>query len=230
MAAPRPPQEAAPPHRSGAARVRGVPGWLLAAGAIAALTIIGIFYRAAKPAAAPPAFTVMLPATEQRLTLDPIIQNYKEQHADAPVDVVWIPPGPLYEEKLLIMFAARQAPDVVAVPLDRIHFYAQQGALVSLDALVQEGKGLKVRYPGGRLAQGRVDGAYYGIPDPGIALWFAVTSQSKAPELAMDFIRYLVERIPVVDQLEDEKALPFWPALPPARVPPPPSEGARPPR
>ncbi|HEX6971637.1 MAG TPA: RING finger protein [Limnochordia bacterium] len=209
-----------------APRRRGA--WWVAAAALFLLVAGGLIYRAARPASGvADGLTVMLPATEQRELLTEIVQSYNAQSAVEPVSALWVPAGPLYEEKLLIMFAARQAPDVVLLPLDRIRLYAKQGALLPLTDLVSDPQGMPAAYPPGRLDLGRVDGIPYGLPNPGLALWFAVTSQTDQPQAAIEFLRFVVGRIPVAEGIDDEAGLPYWPPLPPLPSPTaaPPAEG-----
>lgn len=67
-----------------------------------------------------------------------------------------------YEQKLIVLIAAQDAPDVMYLPRERYEFYAEKGALVNLEPFIEEsGDGVR---PGPELLEGmRVQGGIYGL-------------------------------------------------------------------
>ncbi|MCR4402080.1 MAG: hypothetical protein NUW12_04745 [Firmicutes bacterium] len=91
-----------------------------------------------------------------------------------------------YEQKLIVLIAARNAPDVMYLPRERYEFYAEKGALVNLEPFIERNDDSR-RLPPGSLEGMRVGGGIYGLArDSGTVL--AVSAQTRHPEAAWELL------------------------------------------
>jgi ABC-type glycerol-3-phosphate transport system substrate-binding protein len=89
-----------------------------------------------------------------------------------------LPNGPTYYEKLLVLYAAQSAPDVIFITNPQLSEYATRGGLVNLtprvDAAIKSGT---LHLSKSDLSSCSTAGKVYGVPSAGTC--FAITDQSK---------------------------------------------------
>ena len=96
-----------------------------------------------------------------------------------------------YEQKLIVLIAAQDAPDVMYLPRDRYEFYAEKGALVNLDPFINENErsGEAALDPG--LLEGmRVSGGIYGLVKDADTV-YAISVQTKHPKEVWDLLLHV---------------------------------------
>lgn len=114
--------------------------------------------------------TVMVPSLEDDLLWRQLVDEYNEDPPTGKrLELIYTPYGPTgidYEQKLLVLLAARDGPEVVVLEPDLFSVYLQQEFLTPVDevvaALVEQG----VPLDAARLAEARREGTHYGIPHP----------------------------------------------------------------
>lgn len=186
--------------RAGAASA--VPWWkrpvVLAAALAAVLLALTLAFLTSRPATAPvPTVRLMTWATpEQADALQRAVDRFNAAHPEvrARLDVT---PYMAYEQKLIVLIAARDAPDVFALSTSRLSLYARQGALLDLTGLWQKGpRSLKDAVFTGRLDPFYVDGKLWALPHPFSDGALVISSQTRTPDAAWELLRFVLEELP----------------------------------
>ncbi|MGE5594057.1 MAG: ABC transporter substrate-binding protein [Betaproteobacteria bacterium] len=104
---------------------------------------------------------------EQRMVED-IVKAYEASNPGVTVEIEAAPAMQIaggitaYEQKLIVLMAAQDAPDVMYLPRDRYEFYAEKGALVDLEPFIEKSGGMDKLPP--ELVNGmRVGSGIYGL-------------------------------------------------------------------
>jgi hypothetical protein len=179
---------------------------------IVAMLIGGIIWTKVRGDAAGGTITVMVPAGQHLYTIEQTVRDYNQEVGKSIASVLSVPIDPqelYYEQKLVILLAAKQAPDIIILPYNRFRVYAEEGILRPLDHLLSEVADIGY---GSRLEAGIVNGRLYGLPNPGEIGLFAVTNQSRYPTTAEELLLRIVRRIPLEAGLDDRKAAVVVPA------------------
>lgn len=114
--------------------------------------------------------TVMVPSLEDEFLWHTLVDEYNQNPpGEKRLELLYTPYGTMgmsYDQKLVVLIAARDGPEVVVLEPDRFDAYVEQRALAPIDdvvaALLEQG----VTLDAGRLADARRDGVYYGVPHP----------------------------------------------------------------
>lgn len=170
----------------------------LVAALILGLSITAISIRNSRfgPAAAPPPairFMTWDPAYGNH-PLNRVVDEWNAKHTDVQVSLE-VTPMMAYEQKLVILMAAQDPPDIFALQTERLPFYAEKGAALNLDSFWQEsGKTLPI--PRERLQKSYVNGELYGVPNPAGNGVLAVWARTKIPDQAWEFLSFLETSLP----------------------------------
>ncbi len=175
---PGPPSDPVPPPRAGRRGRRGASAAIAGAAAIVLAASVGAWVALRSPGGGPGgpqggegpgSLTVWLleqPSPESAEAAAPLFEGaerrYRQDHPDTAVEVEYIPRDRL-SARLSAAAAAGEGPDVVEVSISETASWAEQGALLGLDAYTAGWE------EGGRLHQGAVEatryrGEQYGIP------------------------------------------------------------------
>ncbi|WP_324717069.1 extracellular solute-binding protein [Carboxydochorda subterranea] len=196
--APSRPRESEAARAAALARRRTALGaWAAALVAVLALTAAFIYSRT-RPATAPvPHLRVMTWASvDESAPLQHIVDEYNASHPSWQVQLD-LTPIVAYDQKLVVLVAAGDAPDVFALGSDRLEVFARNGAVLDLTARWQRAPaGLKGAVPAGRLAPLRIDGKLMALPHPFSAGAMVISSRTRYPDQAWDFLSYLLQRMP----------------------------------
>ncbi|NLG80627.1 MAG: extracellular solute-binding protein [Firmicutes bacterium] len=94
-----------------------------------------------------------------------------------------------YEQKLIVLIAAQDAPDIMYLPRERYGFYAEKGALLNLEPFIKESGGEEKLAPG--LLDGmRVHGGIYGLVKDGGTV-YTISVQTKHPKEAWALLLHI---------------------------------------
>lgn len=94
-----------------------------------------------------------------------------------------------YEQKLIVLVAAKDAPDVMYLPRDRYEFYAENGALVNLEPFIEESGGAEKLAPGSLDGMRVGDGIYGLVKDAGAV--YTVSAQTRHPAKAWELLLHI---------------------------------------
>ncbi|NLG69893.1 MAG: extracellular solute-binding protein [Firmicutes bacterium] len=187
------PRSAAPPP---------LPWWRQPAviGGIGLVVAVGLWLvvTAARPASAPVAtLRVMTWAgLEEADALEELAAEFEADHpgVDVRLDLT---PTLAYDQKLIILIAARDAPDVYALAPERVELFARQGALLDLTPRWEQAPPDLRQAPWSpRLDEATVDGRLWGLPHPFTRGALVISSQSQVPDLAWEWIVRVMRRLP----------------------------------
>src|SRR5690606_31007653 len=91
--------------------------------------------------------------------------------------------GTAYEQKMVVLMAARESPEIVLFERDRYATYAEQQALVPLDDLPAALAVRGITLDRARLDELTIDGQLYGLPHPNRPAVISVSRLSIDPDL-----------------------------------------------
>ncbi len=169
-------------------------------GGIGLVLAVGLWLvvTAARPATAPVAtLRVMTWAgLEEAEALEELAAEFEADHpgVDVRLDLT---PSLAYEQKLIILIAARDAPDVYALAPDRVELFARQGALLDLTARWEQAPADLREAPWShRLDETLVNGRLWGLPHPFSRGALVISSQTPIPDLAWEWMLRVMRRLP----------------------------------
>lgn len=156
--------------------------------------------------------------------LEHLAADFSSAHEGLDVSVLVLPADSIemYEQKLIIMLAAKDPPDIVMLPHSRFVAYAAQGALAPLDA-IKDAVAESVPY-GKRLGNGETDGHLYGVPHPSRLGILAIPASSQNLVEATGLLLHIVQGLPFTAGLDDLAGPPLAAAPAPMRGPTPASK------
>lgn len=181
--------------------------------------------------------TVMLPVSIESQDLARLAEKFNGQSRDSRVEMSFVPFG-AYEQKLVVLLAAKDAPDIFALPPDRFEFFASKGFFVALDSLVgrddqasrgdQAGQGGQGRVipampgdpPAEWLKLARVKNTLYGLPHPRLGQILGIAATSKHQSAAWEFLQFYFASLPPGEMEgshqkgpQNPQSLPFGPGI-----------------
>lgn len=147
--------------------------------------------------------TIMVTTGPDVDSLQHLAADFSSAHEGLEVSVLVLPADSteMYEQKLIIMLAAKDPPDIIMLPYSRFLVYAAQGALAPLDA-IKETVAEAVPY-GKRLANGEANGQFYGVPHPSRPGILAVPASSHNLVEATGLLLHVVKGLPFTADLDD---------------------------
>lgn len=160
-----------PPKEEEPVRPSKTPAWVILS-VVAALVALGtgLYLNArANTIRRENTTLVMIPASDDESVWFEVAERLNEAGEGKKIDLTVTPDadgGLLYQQKLVVMLAARDGPEIVVLPTERFEFFVANGALTPLDdlyhSLLQSGFSVDAE----RLEAVTVDGVLYGIPHP----------------------------------------------------------------
>ncbi|HHT72383.1 MAG TPA: extracellular solute-binding protein [Firmicutes bacterium] len=175
-----------------------MPKWYFAVGGLVILGLImlSIFWpKPPDPAAGRTKITVMDTSyLEAQETLVPAVEQFNAESTTTYIDLQLLPSVGL-NQKLIVLIAAGEAPDIFALDEDQFAQFAREGILLEL----------------GQTPEGE---PIYGVQHPGRLAKLVIWGQTKSPEVAQEVLAFLLEHIPPVDldklrELQSGQGLPF---------------------
>lgn len=119
-----------------------------------------------------------------------------------------------YEQKLIVLMAAQDSPDIFSIPLDRFPIYAESGAFLPLDDFPVD-QALPAELPAPRRDEGLWEGRRLAVPHPSVREVLGIWHRTSHPDLAWALLREVLAALPVVTDLEErEGTSPLLPRLP----------------
>lgn len=94
-----------------------------------------------------------------------------------------------YEQKLIVLIAAQDAPDVMLLPRDRYQFYAEKGAVLDLEPFMEEAGGA-TRFAPEMLEGMEILGGIYGLAKDADAV-YTISLQTKHRKEAWALLLHL---------------------------------------
>lgn len=179
-------------------RASKTPAWVVLSVALAVVLLgVGLYVNARSKAIERENTTlVMVPASDDERVWRSAAERLNAAGSGKRIDLAITPDidgGYMYQQKLVVMLAAKDAPEIVVLPTERYNFFAEYGALIPLDdvyrSLIQSGVSLDAD----RLDALRFDGVLYGIPHPIRPEVLVVPAAARNPE---DGLRALARLAP----------------------------------
>ena len=115
---------------------------------------------------------------------------WNASHEEIYIDLQLLPPAAM-DTKLIVLIAAGEAPDVIALSEERFNFFLEQGALLAL-------------------GQDEAGSPIYGVQHPAQLSTLVVWGDTEYPEEALEVLHYFQENIPPAD-LDALRELPTHP-------------------
>lgn len=169
-----------------------------AALAILAVAALGLTRFGTRPAGAPVASVRLMTwaAPEEARALEEAVARFSAEHPGVEVRLD-LTPSIAYEQKLIVLIAARDAPDVFALDPSRLPLFAEQGALLDLTARWEQAPSALKQAPWARrLDAFRVGGRLWGLPHPFSPGALVIAAQSRQADVAWQLLLFLMERLP----------------------------------
>lgn len=150
-----------------------------------------------------PKIRVMLPAGTDEPLVQAVAELYAENHPELQTEVITAPSGGMYQQKLLIMVGARDAPDIFVLPYASFTQFVSMGLYADLSEWVESEPTALSRLPAERLQRGRVDDVWYSVPHPSRPLYFGVYAGSPLVDESVELLEQIIARLPVDENVED---------------------------
>lgn len=152
-----------------------------AIGAVIALILLSIFWPKPPDPAAGRTKIVVLGEAYYELTtaMTELADNYNATSEEIYIDLQLLPPGSL-EQKLVVLIAAKEAPDVIAFDYARYEYFVEHGVLLAL----------------GEDEDGQ---PFYGVQHPGQLSQLVIWGDTLYPNQALEVLHYFAQNIPPVD-------------------------------
>lgn len=166
---------------------------------ISVVLVLGLVGFALRPGPDPAAgrtkISIMVPGgIPESAYFDPIVEEFNASHPEHYLSIA-VTPSVAYDQKLVVLMGARDAPDVFSLFEDRYLMFAEHGGLLDLTPYLESRPDLIDSFFPNGLEALQVDGSIYGIPHPGrneiLAIWFA----SSHPDLAWEILVALLEKM-----------------------------------
>lgn len=191
-----------PPKEEKPIEISKTPPWIIAGVIILLLTLgLGV-YRNAQLSAERRASTVsvMVPGFEPEHVWEEIIASYdgpalKEMN----IELLVTPGGSAYEQKLLVMMAAGDAPELVVIEYDRFLMYAERGGLVALDDAHERLNSMGIQLSPQMAEAMSFDGVIYGLPHPKRNAVLTIPASARHLDGAQDLMVHVVAELSALD-------------------------------
>ncbi|NLM54457.1 MAG: extracellular solute-binding protein [Firmicutes bacterium] len=176
-----------------------IPLWYFAVGGlvIVGLILLSVFWpKPPDPAMGRTKIVVMdVSFLEMHEALTPAVEEFNATSATTYIDLQLLPSVGL-QQKLVVLIAAGDAPDIFGVEEDQFELLASQGSLLEL----------------GQTPEGE---PIYGVQHPGRLAKLVIWGQTENPEIAREVLDFLLEHIPRVDldklrELQSQQNLPIF--------------------
>ena len=163
---------------------------------ILVLGVIGFAMRPGPdPAAGRTKIGIMVPGgIHETNYFEPFVNQFNSTQSDLYLALA-VTPSIAYDQKLVVLLGARDAPDIFSLMEERYQMFAENGGLLDLTPYLAKEPELIERYFPDKLDQCLVDGAIYGIPHPWRNEILTIWAQSAHPDTAWEILLILLEQI-----------------------------------
>lgn len=192
---------------------------VIAAGVMIAGFGLGTFGTRREAADKRAVITVLLPVSAESPDLTRIAEKFNRQSRDSRVEMSIVPFG-AYEQKLVVLLAAQDAPDVFALPPDRFELFASRGVFLRLDSPDGPDQAAPGNPPAEWLKYARVGDILYGFPHPRFGQILGIAAASKHPQAAREFLKFYFANLQPADMEgsprkgpQNPQSLPFGPGI-----------------
>ena len=141
---------------------------------------------------------------------DDFVKEFNESHPEHYLSV-FVTPTIAYDQKLVVLLGARDAPDIFSLWEDRFHMLAEHGGLLELTSFIKPEDPFLESLPIESVR--KVNGVVYGLAHPERNEVFGIWSLSPNPELAWKLMKLLFTKL--IDDWPDElkQDLPDFPEI-----------------
>ena len=172
--------------------------WYILGGVLvfAAIILVSVFWpKPPDPAMGRTKIVVMGEAyLELNMAMSQLVEEFNETSEETYIDLQLLPAGAL-DQKLVVLIAAGDAPDIIALSDDRFEYFMEQEVLLPLG----EENGQPI----------------YGIHHPAQLTKLVIWRATEYPDTAKEVLQYLVDNIPPadLDQLRELQSAPVIPMM-----------------
>jgi len=157
------------------------------------ILIWGVFFRRPDEAFQ---IRVMLPHNYTELVaLDKLEKSFEEKHPQYDIILEMTPLG-AYHEKLIILLAADDPPDIFITWPDQIKRFIRGGAIMSVNDLLLDSAAMRNYLKEHETTGNTVDSTIYGIPHPVHNFFLVMSTQTTEPMLTWEFLKMMVLELP----------------------------------
>lgn len=177
------------------------PAWVIWAVVLGLVFVAGGLTWSAKNASELRAstMTVMVPSLDDEGLWLRAVEAYNQDPANTKrLELLYTPYGVMgnaYDQKLVVLIAARDGPEVVVLEPDRFRAYVEQGALLPLDDLVAALQNQGISFDAERLDAARYEGRIYGLPHPERDAYLVAPVVSRHGGAGEDVLRHLAAHL-----------------------------------
>lgn len=125
---------------------------------------------------------------------EPFIDDFNNSQSDLYLALA-VTPSIAYDQKLVVLLGARDAPDIFTLLEERYKMFAEHGGLLDLTPYLEAQPELIEKFFPNGLEETRVNGSIYGIPHPGRNEVFTIWALSPHPDTAWQMLVMLLEKI-----------------------------------
>lgn len=125
---------------------------------------------------------------------EPFVEQFNTSQDELYISLM-VTPFTAYEQKLVVLLGARDAPDIFSIRLDRYQMYAEHGGLLNLSSYLQSDSQLLQKYFPEGTDKWQVNGSIYGIPHPYRNEVFVIWHQSPHPDIAWKMLQMVLDKI-----------------------------------
>lgn len=194
--------ELLPPKQEKPIQVPRTPPWVIAGAIVLAVALgVGLYFNARRAALQRESSAyVLVPSLEDEVHWTQILSAYNRTPAGSenPAVLIYTPYGIAgmdFEQKLLIMIAANDSPELVVLEAERLRDYAQNSALAPLNEFVAQLRAQGIELDPERLAAATLDGTVYGIPHPQRDAYLVIPRAPRNPGAAHNLFPYVVQAL-----------------------------------
>lgn len=188
-----------------------LPAWVVWSVVLAVVLIAGGLTWSARNAMELRAstMTVMVPSLEDEELWLRIVDAYnRDPSTPMRLELLYTPYGVMgnaYDQKLVVLIAARDGPEVVVLEPDRFQVYAEQQALIPLDGVLERLRERGIVLDPERLQAGRINGVLYGLPHPSREAFLVAPVTSRHSGAGEELLPVLAEHLYPNDALPAEE-------------------------
>lgn len=125
---------------------------------------------------------------------EPFISDFNNSQSELYLALA-VTPIIAYDQKLVVLVGARDAPDIFTLLEERYKMFAENQGLLDLTPYIEAEPELIDKFFPEGLDQFRVNGSIYGIPHPGRNEIFTIWTLSPNPDIAWEILVMLLEKI-----------------------------------
>ncbi len=169
---------------------------LMVIGIVLVLGVLGFAMRPGPdPAGGRTKLSIMVPGgIPETAYFEPFVDEFNQTYPDYYLSLS-VTPSIAYDQKLVVLLGARDAPDIFSLLEERYWMFAEHGGLLNLTPYLESQPELIERlFPQG-LAAWEVNGAVYGIPHPGRNEVLSIWVSSPHPDIAWQLMVVLLDKI-----------------------------------